>query len=134
MAKTFQQLVAEAREGITLVSPVEAQQRLQQDPNTLVVDVRDAADVQATGIIPDAINVSVGMLAVRADHELPEQYRNPQLQDRSRPIIVTCNVGALASFGAKTLQEMGFTNVSILDGGTKGWKEAGFPTGQPGNS
>ena len=134
MAKTFKQLVAEAREGIALVSPAETQQRLQQDPHTLVVDVRDAADVQATGIIPDAINVSVGMLAVRADHELPEQYRNPQLQDRSRPIIVTCNVGALASFGAKTLKEMGFTNVSILDGGTKGWKEAGFPTGQLGNS
>ncbi len=134
MAKTFQQLVAEAREGIELVSPAEAQRRLQQDPNTLVVDVRDAADVQVTGIIPDAINVSVGMLAVRADHELPEQYRNPQLQDRSRPIIVSCNVGALASFGAKTLKEMGFTNVSIMDGGTKGWKEAGLPTVQPANS
>ncbi len=134
MAKTFQQMVAEAREGIALVSPAEVQQRLQQDPNTLVVDVRDAADVQASGIIPDAINVSVGMLAVRADHELPEQYRNPQLQDRSRPIIVTCNVGALASFGAKTLTDMGFTDVSILDGGTKGWKEAGFPTAQVGQS
>ena len=128
MAKTFQQLVAEAREGIALVSPVEAQRRLQEDPTTLVVDVRDVADVQTTGIIPDAINVSVGMLAVRADQELPEQYRNPRLQDRSRPIIVTCNVGAIASFGARTLKEMGFTDVSILDGGTKGWKKAGFQT------
>jgi rhodanese-related sulfurtransferase len=130
MAKTFHQLVAEAREGIALVSPAEAQQRLQQDPTTLVVDVRDAADVHTTGIIANAINVSVGMLAVRADQELPEQYRNPQLQDRSRPIIVTCTIGAIASFGARTLKEMGFTNVSILDGGTKGWKEAGFPTRQ----
>ncbi len=131
MAKTFKQIVAEAREGIPVVNVGEAQRRMQQEPDTLVVDVRDAADVHATGLIPGAINVSVGMLPVRADQELPEQYRDMRLQDRSRPIITTCNVGALASIGVRTLKEMGFTDVSILEGGTKGWKDAGLPTEQP---
>ena len=67
---------------------------------------------------------------MRADHEIPEDFSNPELQDRSRPIITACNAGMTASFGARTLKEMGFTDVSIMQGGTKGWKRAGFPTEQ----
>ena len=52
--------------------------------------------------------------------------RDQELQDRSRPVIVTCK----AALGAKTLKDMGFTNVSYVEGGTRGWKEAGLPTGQ----
>ncbi len=122
------QMVAEAKEGIPEVSPEEAKRRMEEDPNTLVVDVRDESEIRATGVIPGALPVSAGMLPVRADQELPESYRSPELQDRSRPIVTTCNVGALASMGARTLKEMGFTDVSILKGGTKGWKEAGLRT------
>ncbi len=128
MAKTLKQMVAETREGIPLVSPEEAKRQMEGDPNTLMVEVRDAADIRPTGIIPGAAHVSAGMLPVRADHEMPEQYRDPRLQDRERPVIVTCGAGLIASMGAKTLKEMGFTNVSILEGGTKGWKEAGYQT------
>jgi rhodanese-related sulfurtransferase len=131
MAKTFQQMVAEAREGTPMISPQEAQKRMQEDPNTLVIDVRDAADIEKTGIIPGAQAVSLGMLPVRADQELPEAVRNPELQDRNRPIITTCAAGGQASLAAKTLKDMGFTNVSIMEGGTNGWKEAGLPTVPP---
>ena len=70
------------------------------------------------------------MLAMRADHEIPEEFSKPELQDRSRPIITACNEGMTASLGARILKEMGFTDVSIMQGGTKGWKRAGFPTEQ----
>ena len=83
MAKTFKQLVAEAREGTEVISP--------------------------------------------ADAELPESFREQKLQDRSTPIITTCGGGGQAALAAKTLKEMGFTNVAIMDGGTRGWKEAGLP-------
>ncbi len=132
MAKTFKQMVAEGREGTPMLSPKDAQQRMKDDPKTLMVDVRDAADVAGTGIIPGAVNVSLGMLPVRADQELPEGVRNADLQDRDRPIITTCAAGGQASLAAKTLKDMGFTNVSILEGGTNGWKEAGLPTVPPG--
>ena len=131
MAKTFKQMVAEGREGTPMLSPKDAQQRMKDDPKTLMVDVRDAADVAGTGIIPGAVNVSLGMLPVRADQELPEGVRNADLQDRDRPIITTCAAGGQASLAAKTLKDMGFTNVSILEGGTNGWKEAGLPTVPP---
>jgi rhodanese-related sulfurtransferase len=134
MAKTFRQMVAEGREGTPMVSPQETQQRMQSDPNTLVVDVRDAQDLSGTGIIPGALNVSLGTLPLRADQELPENLRNPELQDRNRPIITTCGAGGQASLAAKLLKDMGFTNVSILEGGTNGWKDAGLPTVEPGQS
>jgi rhodanese-related sulfurtransferase len=132
MAKTFKQMVAEGREGTPMVSPQETQRRMKDEPNTLVVDVRDADGLAGTGIIPGAVNVSLGTLPIRADQELPEAMRNADLQDRDRPIITTCGGGGQASLAAKVLKDMGFTNVSILEGGTNGWKDAGLPTVQPG--
>jgi rhodanese-related sulfurtransferase len=133
MAKTFRQMVAEGREGTPMVSPQDAQKRMQDDTNTLMLDVRDADGLSGTGIIPGALNVSLGTLPIRADQELPENMRNPALQDRDRPIITTCGGGGQASLAAKLLKDMGFTNISILEGGTNGWKDAGLPTVQPGS-
>jgi rhodanese-related sulfurtransferase len=131
MAKTFRQMVAEGREGTPMVSPQETQARMQDGSNTLVVDVRDADGLAGTGIIPGAVNVSLGTLPIKADQELPEEMRNPELQDRDRPIITTCGGGGQASLAAKILKDMGFTNVSILEGGTNGWKAAGLETVAP---
>jgi rhodanese-related sulfurtransferase len=132
MAKTFRQMVAEGREGTPMVSPQDAQKKMQDDSNTLMIDVRDAQDLAGTGIIPGAVNVSLGTLPLRADTELPEEMRNAELQDRDRPIITTCGGGGQASLAAKILKDMGFNNVSILEGGTNGWKQAGLPTVEPG--
>jgi hypothetical protein len=52
MPKSFKDMVAEGREGTPMVSPQETQRRMQEEPNTLVVDVRDAQDLAGTGIIP----------------------------------------------------------------------------------
>ena len=134
MAKTFKQMVEEGRAGMPMVSPQEAQRRMQEESNTLMVDVRDAQDLAGTGIIPGAVNVSLGTLPLRADQELPENFRNPELQDRDRPIITTCGGGGQASLAAKVLKDMGFKNVSIMEGGTNGWKQAGLPTVQPGQN
>ncbi len=131
MAKSFRQMVAEAQAEVPSLDPAEAQRRMDQDPNTLVVDVRDAADLAGTGVIPGAATISLGTLPLRADQELPEASRDARLQDRARPIIVTCARGGQASLGAKTLKDMGFTNVHILKGGTHAWKDAGLPTEPP---
>lgn len=131
MAKTFGDMVKEAREQVEVLSPQEAQQRMQSNPGTLVVDVREPGDIASTGAIPGSMNVPLGMLPIRADTQLPENYRSPKLQDRSTPVITTCAVGGQAALAAKTLKDMGFTNVSMIDGGTRGWKDAGLPTEQP---
>jgi rhodanese-related sulfurtransferase len=113
---------------VPVIGPAEANRRMQQDPNTLFIDVRDAADIPATGIIPGAANISLGSLTYRADNEVPEEARDSRLSDRSRPIITVCERGPVGALGGKLLKDMGFTNVSILEGGTRGWKDAGFVT------
>jgi rhodanese-related sulfurtransferase len=128
MAKTFNQMVSEAVAEVPVISPAEAQQRMQADPRTLVIDPRDAADIPVTGIIPGAMNISYGALTYKADIELPPEWREPELQDRSRPIIAACESGELGSLAGKLLKDMGFSNVYILEGGTQDWKDAGFPT------
>ncbi len=128
MAKTFMQMAEEAMAEVEGVAPQEAQQRLDQDPGALVVDVRDAEDLPSTGLAARGLNVSLGMLPVKADQELPEEWRDSRLQDRSRQIIVTCQTGENAARGGKLLKEMGFTNVSYMKGGMEAWKAAGLPT------
>ena len=128
MAKTFMQMAEEAMAEVEGVAPQEAQQRLDQDPGALVVDVRDAEDVPSTGLAARGLNVSLGMLPVKAEQGLPEEWRDSRLQDRSRQIIVTCQTGENAARGGKLLKEMGFTNVSYMKGGMEAWKAAGLPT------
>ena len=128
MAKTFNQMVAAAMAEVPVVNPAEAHRRMQEDPRTLVIDPRDAADIPATGIISGAMNISYGALTYKADNELPPEWREPELEDRSRPIITACESGELGALAGKLLKDMGFSNVSILEGGTQAWKDAGFPT------
>ena len=117
MAKSFMQMAEEAMAEVEGVGPLEVQQRLEHDPDALVVDVRDAADVPSTGLAARGVNISLGMLPVKADQELPEEWRDSRLQDRSRQIITTCQTGENAARGAKLLKEMGFTNASYMEGG-----------------
>jgi rhodanese-related sulfurtransferase len=132
MAKTFGQMVAEALAQVPTVGPTAAKTRLQQDPTVLVIDVRDAAEVAQTGTPPGAMNISLGSLTYKADNEVPEDWREPALQNRSRPIITTCILGPMGALGGKLLHDMGFANVSILEGGVQAWIDAGFPIEKPG--
>jgi rhodanese-related sulfurtransferase len=131
-AATFGEMAAAALAAVPGISPAEAQRRIAQDPSTLVIDVRDAADISQTGTVPGAITISYGALTYMADNEVPESWRDPRLADRSRPIITTCILGPLGALGGKLLHDMGFTNVSILEGGVQAWIEAGLPVAKNG--
>ena len=128
MAKTFRQMVQEAKGEVPGVSPVEAQRRLQDDPDALLLEVRDAGNIPVDERAPNMMNISLGTLPIRADLEVPEDRRDPRLQDRSLQVITTCALGNLAAMGARLLKEMGFTNVSYMEGGMRAWKDAGLPT------
>jgi rhodanese-related sulfurtransferase len=127
MARTFGQMAAEAAAAVPAVGVEEVQRRMQEDPHTLIVDVRDSADARAGGSIPGAINVAYGNLLFAADTEVPEAWRDPRVQDRERPIITHCVLGPLGAIAAKTLQDMGFRHVGYMEGGIEAWKAAGLP-------
>lgn len=133
-ATTFAGMAAAAMATVPSVAPAEALRRLAADPYTLVIDVRDAADIAVTGTVPGALNISYGALTYQADHEAPEPWRAPQLADHSRPVITTCILGPLGALGGKLLHDMGFTDVAILEGGVQAWAEAGLPVAMNGHS
>ena len=128
MAKTFMQMVQEAKAAVPGVRPVDAQRLFQENPDALLLEVRDAENIPADQKAPNMVNISLGSSPIRADLEVPEERRDIRLGDRSRQVITTCGVGNLAAMGARLLKEMGFTNGSYMDGGMQGWKDAGLPT------
>ena len=130
MAKTFAEMAEEVMAQVPGISAEEARQRLGEDSNVVLVDVRDVDEVQATGLASGGLNISLGALAFKADLEVDEQYREPRLQDHSRQIITTCAAqpcyrGATA---AKLLITMGFTKVSYVEGGMEALMAAGITT------
>lgn len=126
-AISFAQMAEEAFRSVPAIKPVEAQRRQKEQPELLIIDVRDAADIARTGTVPGAINISYGSLTYMADKQVPEAWRHPQMADRSRPIITTCILGPLGALGGKLLRDMGFSDVQILEGGVQAWMDAGLP-------
>jgi len=68
-----------------------------------------------------------GLLEFFAD---PTSPRHKEALDPSRRVIVVCASGARAALAAATLEDMGYENVAVLDGGLKGWADAGLPTNE----
>lgn len=125
--KSFGGMVEEALHAVPALKAADLQRRQKKEPDLLVIDVRDAADLAQTGTLPGAINISYGALTYMADNGVPEAWRDPRLADRSRPIVTTCILGPLGALGGKLLHDMGFSNVQILEGGVQAWIDAGLP-------
>lgn len=120
MPTSVKELMAAANAVVPKISPEEAR-KLIAERNALVIDVRDAPEVAASGKVPGAINISRGMLDFRADADTP--YHNAELT-KDRPIIVYCASGGRSALSGKLLKDMGYGEVFNL-GGFKDWTEAG---------
>ena len=123
MAKNVKDLLAEANSTVPKLSPDEAAERMRSG-DVLIVDVRDPTEVQQTGRIKGAVNVSRGMLEFRADPD--SQYHNPAFQ-KDKTILLHCASGGRSALAGKTLQDMGYTAVFNI-GGFKDLAEAGIDT------
>lgn len=124
MKKAAADLVADAKSKVENLDP-DAVERELDDGGALLVDIRDAPELDADGRIPGAIHVPRGMLEFRADTTSP--YHEAPL-DPSRRVILHCASGGRSALAAQTLQEMGYEDVAHLDGGIQAWKAAGKPT------
>ena len=80
MVKTLMQMVQEAKAEVPGVSPVEAQRRLQENPDALLLEVRDAGNIPVDEKAPNVVTISLGTVPTRADLEVPEDRRDPRLQ------------------------------------------------------
>ncbi|MEP9371266.1 rhodanese-like domain-containing protein [Mesorhizobium sp. KR1-2] len=120
MATSVKELLSAANSAVPKISADEAR-RMIAEGSVLVVDVRDAPEVQASGKIKNALHVSRGMLEFRADANTP--YHNPEFR-RDRPVILYCASGGRSALAGKALKDMGYNKVFNL-GAFKDWAESG---------
>ncbi len=116
-------MVAEAKAQIENLTPQQVADEAEHS-GALIVDVRDGEERQKDGGLPGSVHVPRGMLEFRADPTSP--YHNTAFDPQKR-VILHCASGGRSSLAAKTLKEMGYTNVAHLEGGFNAWKEQGLP-------
>jgi rhodanese-related sulfurtransferase len=120
MPTNVKEMLAAANAVVPKITLEEAQKMI-ADGNALVVDVRDAPEIQASGKIKGALHVPRGMLEFRADADSP--YHNGSFT-KDRPIILYCASGGRSALSGKVLKDLGYANVHNL-GAFKDWAESG---------
>lgn len=113
----FLRLVEQAGKGVRDISVPEALQRLRESSAKLI-DVREESEFRA-GHARGAMHLSKGVIERDIEKAIP---------DRHQEIILYCGGGFRSILAARSLQEMGYTNVRSLTGGWRGWQSAGGPT------
>jgi rhodanese-related sulfurtransferase len=122
MAKTAKELVEAANAVVPKITPGQAQEMIASG-NTLVVDVRDAPEVEQSGKVAGAVHVPRGMLEFRADPESPYHDQN-FVKDKT--VILYCASGGRSALSGQALKELGYTDVYNM-GAFKDWADAGGP-------
>src|SRR2546423_3226788 len=111
---SFRELLKETKAQIREVDTAGAAEAIAR-PGTVVLDVREP-DEYDQGALPGAVHIPRGHL---------ESKIESQLSDRSAPIVIHCASGVRSAFAAKTLQDLGYTDVVSMSGGFNKWKDEG---------
>lgn len=113
---TADDLVAEAKKNITMISVEEAKALLDKG-GVIFLDCREPKEYKS-GHIPGAINIPRGLLEFKIGSKISE---------KNTPVIMYCKTGGRASLACCSIQRMGYKNVKNIDGGWKAWAKAGYP-------
>ena len=115
-AQGFLNLVNDAKQRIKQETFRETKKRLDNGEKLILVDTREDAE-WARGHIPGAIHLGRGIIERDIEKTIP---------DKGAPIVLYCGGGFRSALAADNLQKMGYPNVISMDGGWRGWTEAGF--------
>ena len=118
MAKTFDELVADAKTRIQEASIEEVRGMVASESEEVIVDIREESEWNK-GHLPGATHLGRGVLEVKVDQVFP---------DKDTPLVLYCGGGRRSALAADVLQVMGYTNVRSMAGGWRGWTAAGGPT------
>jgi rhodanese-related sulfurtransferase len=114
----FLKLVSEAKTRVRETNVADVKQRIESGERFLLVDVREDNE-WAKGHLPGAEHMGRGIIERDIETQVPET---------ATKIILYCGGGFRSALVADNLQKMGYTNVESMDGGWRGWTEAGLPT------
>jgi rhodanese-related sulfurtransferase len=114
----FLKLVQDAKKNVKETNVADVKRRSDAGEKFLLVDVREDNE-WAKGHLPGAVHLGKGIIERDIVQRVPET---------NAKIILYCGGGLRSALAAENLQKMGYTNVESMDGGWRGWVEAGLPT------
>jgi sulfur-carrier protein adenylyltransferase/sulfurtransferase len=109
---SFRELLASTKAEIREVDTATTD-AARQVPGTVILDVREPEEHQQ-GAIPGALHIARGQLESSIESRIP---------DKSTPVIIHCASGVRSAFAAKTMAELGYTDVASMAGGFNQWKD-----------
>ena len=121
--KSSQTLVEEAQKIIETLSSNEAK-TLHENKKITLIDVRDIRELWKEGTVENSKHIPRGMLEFWLDPE-SSYFKSNKLKDVKK-MVLFCALGWRSALAAKSLFEMGFTNVAHVDGGFDAMKKSGF--------
>jgi rhodanese-related sulfurtransferase len=113
----FLRLVDDAKSRIRELGVADVKAKIDRGEKFHLVDVREESEF-ARDHLPGAVHMGKGVIERDIEKRIP---------DTAAPIVLYCGGGFRSALSADNLQKMGYTNVWSMDGGWRGWKEAGFP-------
>ena len=122
-------IVARAKATITECSVADA--RDCADTDVLLIDIREPAEYQR-GHIAGAVHAPRGLLEFEIHGLVDRSRRNLNVPHEDTPIVLYCGTGGRSALAAKTLEELGYTNVKSMAGGIVAWAQAQLPLDAPG--
>ncbi|MBB1126228.1 rhodanese-like domain-containing protein [Thiospirillum jenense] len=119
--QNFLELIRSCLTDVREIMPWDLEERLQINPNILLLDVREPPEFAAMHI-PNSINVPRGILESACEWDYEETL--PELVTaREREVVVICRSGHRSILAAHSLQVLGYTDVVSLKTGVRGWKD-----------
>ena len=117
-APNFLKLVNEAKSRIKETNVPDVKRRIDAGEKLVIVDVREESE-WGRGHLPGAVYMGKGVIERDIEQRVPDQNTR---------LILYCGGGFRSALAAENLQKMGYKNVESMDGGWKGWLDAGLPT------
>jgi len=114
----FLKLVQDAKTRVKETEVADVKKRMDAGEKFILVDVREDNE-WANGHLPGAVHLGKGIIERDIEQRVP---------DTSAKVILYCGGGFRSALAGDNLQKMGYTNVESMDGGWKGWVQAGLPT------
>ncbi len=117
-APGFLRIVEDSKTRVKETAVLDVKRKMNAGETFHLIDCREESE-WARGHLPGAIHLCKGVI---------ERDIEKQIPDTQAPIIIYCGGGFRSALAADNLQKMGYRNVLSMDGGWRGWTEAGFPT------
>jgi rhodanese-related sulfurtransferase len=113
----FLAIVNDAKKRIRETNVAEIKKRMDRGESFVLIDVREDHEWNDNHL-PTAIHLGRGILERDIENKIP---------NKETEIVLYCGGGYRSALAADNLQKMGYSNVLSMDGGFKGWRDAGHP-------